>query len=228
VIRFLDNHLLFSLLGGFAVYWGVGGFLPSPFVSQLVATLLLVFGGFSLAQNAVPAWHILVHRKRDQEWPGSHLSIVGKFLISFGLVFSGAFRYYVNIFDDWSNWIGSLTSNFSSVAIAVGMAFMFAGPQVDVRGFRIDGSLRFMIGVVIAFVLGCVATSMVLGKEDTTLMIYAYPANRPSCPADMPVWGSAKGKYHLPSSPYRAMVRPAICFKTEKEAQEAGFEPAQF
>lgn len=225
--RFLDNHLLFSLLAGLAVYWGAGSFLPSPFVSQLVATLLLVFGGFSLAQNAMPAYRILVHKQRDPEWPGSHLSIVGKFMISFGLVFSGAFRFYVNIFDDWSNWVGSLTSNFSSVCIAIGMAFMFAGPQVDVRGFRIDGSLRFMIGVVIAFVLGCVATSVVLGK-DGTQMVYAYPANRPSCPADMPVWGSSTGKYHRSDSPYRAMVRPVICFKTEREAKEAGFEPAQF
>ncbi len=225
--RFLDNHLLFSLLAGFAIYWGVGGYLPSPFVSQLVATLLLVFGGFSLAQSAVPAWHILVHKKRDPEWPGSHLSIVGKFMISFGLVFSGAFRFYVNIFDDWSNWIGSLSSNFSSVCIAIGMAFMFAGPQVDTRGFRIDGSLRFMIGVVIAFVLGCVATSVVLGK-DGAQMIYAYPANRPSCPIDMPVWGSSTGKYHRSDSPYRAMIRPVICFKTEREARDAGFEPAQF
>lgn len=225
--RFLDNHLLLSLLAGVALYWGVGGFLPTPFMSQFVATLLLVFGGFSLAQNAVPVYRILVHGQRDQEWPGSHLSIVGKFMISFGLVFSGAFRYYVNIFDDWSNWIGSLTSNFSSVCIAIGMAFMFAGPQVDNHGFRIEGSLRFMIGVVVAFVFGCVVTSVLLDK-DGTQMVYVYPANRPSCPADMPIMGSSTGKYHRADSPYRAIVRPVICFKTEDEAKEAGFEPAKF
>lgn len=220
--KIFSNHLLVGIVGGIGLYWGVGGFVPATFVSQIVATMLLVFGGFALAQHAWPAYRVIVRGERDVEEPGSHLGIVGTFFIALGLVFSGAFRFYVNNFDDWSNWIGSLTSNFSSVLIAVGMAFTFASPQIDARGFRIDGPLRFLIGIVVAFGIGCAVTTIALRGENG-LLNYVYQENRPKCPADRPYWGSTRKVFHGPDSPYRAMITPGICFQTEQEAIDSGF-----
>lgn len=221
-MNILHNRLLLGILGGISLYWGIGGFVPPTFVSQLVSVMLLVFGGFALVQHIGPAYRIIFRGERDSEEAGSHLSIIGTFFISLGLVFSGLFRFYVNNFDDWTNWIGSLTSNFSSVLIAVGMAFTFAAPQIDARGFRIDGPLRFLVGIVIAFAIGCAVTTVAIRGENG-LLNYVYQENRPKCPADRPYWGSSRKVYHGPDSPYRSMITPGICFESEQEAIDSGF-----
>lgn len=218
----LSNRLLLSIIGGLTIYWTIGGLMPPTLVSQLVSTLLLVFGGFAFAQHFKPAYDVIVRGARDEKEPGSHLGIVGTFFISFGLVFSGAFRFYVNNFDDWINWIGSLTSNFSSVMIAIGMAFTFASPQVDANGFKIEGPLRLMIAIVVAFGIGCVVTTIAL-RGEAGLTNYVYNENRPKCPADRPFWGSSRKVYHGPQSPYRPMISPSICFETEQEAIDSGY-----
>lgn len=52
-----------------------------------------------------------------------------------------------------------------------------------------------------------------------------FPA-RGKCPSTHPVKGNAdSGYYHVPKDRFYHRVRPERCFRTTREAREAGFQP---
>ncbi len=70
----------------------------------------------------------------------------------------------------------------------------------------------FMMGY--SFAVGTTAPEVVPTRPDT---------DSPICADNRPVWGSANGIYHLPTSVYRNQMNPVKCFKTDTEAERKGF-----
>lgn len=90
------------------------------------------------------------------------------------------------------------------------------------------GERSYLWRSVALFVAGAAAGFALAGT-------YRLPAPGPSvviggravCSPMAPVWGSSNGVYHVPTSPYRGMVRSGWCFRSVAEAQAAGFRAPQ-
>ena len=223
-MKILENRLLIGIIGALILYWGPGQFLPGPFVSMVASIGLLIFGGMAFAQYAPSAYQIVFHRQRDISEEGSHYWVLGTFIVSAGIIWSGAYEAIWIAAGQPAQWSGTLVSSFGRAMIASGMAMQWWAPKAGAAGIQIKTGLWIWVAIIVAFIGGMVFNSKFELPEST----WRFSMDRPLCPASHPVWGSLNRRYHLVNSPYRAQVLPVRCFKDAAEAELAGFIEAKW
>lgn len=218
--KILGNRLLLVVLAIPAVCWGPGLLIPGNLVSMFASFLIFLFGAMSLAQRWRVTVDVLWHGRRDEENSSSHFGIVGDLLIMVGLMYSGVYGYWYVWADQPDGWSGTMYSSFGRILIGAGLFFNFWMVHRDGTR-RVSEEVRAWIplGMVAAFVAGC----LFMSQMDIERAFLPVRADRPACPSDRPIWGTAKNRYHTAQSLYRAQVVPVKCFATEDEAREAGF-----
>lgn len=224
-MKILENRLLVGIIGALVLYWGPGQFLPGSFVSMVASIGLLIFGGMAFAQYFHPAYQIVFQGRRDVSEEGSHYWVLGTFIVSAGIIYSGAWGVMWIAMHQPPQWSGTLVSSFGRALIAAGMAMQWWAPKAGTAGIQIKTGLWIWVAIILAFIGGMVFNSK-FELPETTFRL--SEDNRPLCPADHPVWGSSNRRYHLVNSPYRAQVQPVRCFKDAAEAELAGYIEAKW
>jgi len=233
VSRINSNPLLLWSVLTFIVYWVAGAVVPDPYLSSAMSLLLLIFGGVTFLRFAPDAWQILIHRRRNeaaQDGDGSHLAAYGVTLLSAGSCYVGLFGLLWVYFGQPGDWLGTVYSGFGRGMMGAGFGLLFFSPDVSQRGLRLPSGLLLLgivsVAMTVVFLLG-----VHFGQKETMsgwrgMEGRPIAEDRPVCAPDRPVWGAGTaGVYHTPRSPYRQLVVPSRCFKTEREARMAGFRP---
>lgn len=218
--KILGNRLLLGVLAIPVMCWGPGLLLPGTFVSMFASFMIFLFGAASLAQRWRVIWEVLWEGRRDDENSSSHLGIVGDLLIMVGLIYSGVYGYWYVWAEQPPGWAATMYSSFGRILIGFGLFFNFWMVHQDGNVRRVPQTKGWVpLGMLAAFIAGC----LFMSQLDIEKSWFPERVDRPACPSDRPIWGTAKGRYHTQQSPYRAQVIPVKCFATEDEAREAGF-----
>lgn len=228
----LKNSLALGSALGLALYWSVGYLITDPYLSVAISVWLLLTGGLTLLSYAEGAFRVVVLGERDTEGHGGHWAAYGMFLLALGSVYGGIFNLawviagVVAGTDPPMSWLGTPQSNFGRILMGVGFAFIWRSPE-PTRGAGRNASTLMLIAVgsiaiTVAFFAGTMVKQPVPGL---TVPVINFAADRPTCPADRPVWGTRAGIYHTPESAYRRLMSPDRCFRDIGEAQRAGFRP---
>lgn len=222
------NYLLLAFIGLHIFYLLVGYFIPiltSPGIS-----VLLMGGGFLLMwKYAATAYNVLINRLRHEDDDGSHLIGLGLCMVGAGLFYGGTFNLMWVYQGSPSEWIGTIYSNYGRALSAVGCVTVFFG-AATYRG-RVGATSWLAIALLIVLVglSSFIAGYQFQGSPSAILSFETHRAvndNRPICEPDKPVWGASNSmRYHLPDSPYRSLLRPSHCFRTESEARAYGYYP---
>lgn len=219
----LKNKLLLAIIGGTVAYWGIGLLVPGGVLSSVVGGALLVFGVFAFMRYGRDAYEVVVNGLRSENGDGSHLAVLGMALIAFGSVYVGGFSVLWNVFDQPQSWLGTVQSSFGRYVMTAGFALMYFSPDVGRPQPNTPPYIWFAIILVcVALVAGLIGLRIGNAVDTPT----AFRTSYLMCAPDRPIWGNERsGIYHLPSSPYRAIVQADRCFKTVAEARRAGFRP---
>lgn len=212
-----DNKLLFWSLVAASAYW-LTALVLADYHSTFASTMLIVFGGVTLLRYGPEAWKVVVNRLRNPQDPydGSHLSVYGVALLSFGSVYVGIFGIAWILTGQPASWLATPVSGFGRYLMAAGFALLFFSPDIEERRLRLSGSLWMLI-VMFAAIVCAFFVGMRMGASET-------PEYRVmSCPRDMPVKGSRAGLYHPPGGTYYERTIPKACFQSTRVAQSFGF-----
>jgi len=218
--KIVGNNLLLVIVGLLALYWGAGPFASGQFISSVASLILLVFGLLAFAQYFVPAYQVVVNRRRDDIELGAHYAVLGNFAIATGVIWSGGYGMLWIWSGSPPGWSGTVFSNFGRYLIGAGMYALYVAPQASGVGIQIKPRLWILGAVIVAFITGFVLATQVDVPDEISRVMNI---NRPACSVDRPIWGSSNRRYHMPDGRYRYMVKPTRCFATEGEAVAAGF-----
>ena len=229
MIRILNNKLLLVLLAIPILCWGPGLYLPGEWISLFASTIILMGGSFSLWQRRFIIFDVVFLGRRDEMEPRSHYGVVGDFLIAIGLIYSAAFAYWWVWAGQPPGWQGTMYSNYGRILIGAGLiSNIYMAHPLPIEGQIQPSRLWTIIALILAFLAGMLFYSVLPAADRETAfvqMMFPHLANRPTCPADRPVWGSSNKIYHTDGSPYRSMVIPDHCFASAQEAESKGFRP---
>ncbi len=218
--KILGNRLLLVVLSIPVICWGPGLYIPGELVSKFASFMIFLFGLVSMVQRRRVTYEVLWLQRRDAESENSHYGIVGDLLIMMGLIYSGAFAYWFVSAGQPDGWSGTMYSSFGRILIGFGLFFNFwMVHRHGKRGYVDEAASWVPLGLIAAFVAGVMFSS----QWENDQAWFPVRVDRPACPSDRPIWGTGKGRYHTPQSPYRGQVIPAKCFATEDEATAAGF-----
>jgi len=108
--------------------------------------------------------------------------------------------------------------------IVVFIVFVSIGLYAVAKVAGIWKSVAIFVGGALAGFVLAASSGLNNSEESSTPIVFPHLANRSTCPISS-VWGSSRRIYHTMTSPYRQTLMPSHCFKTVKEAEEAGFRP---
>lgn len=224
--RIAKNTLTGWAVAFIALYLIAGAVLPPIWFAVTVHGALLI-GGISAWWKWGPtAVRLLLNRESPDEIKGDVLSLLGIAALSTGSVYSGGFGIAWIAFGSPESWLNTPTSSFGRALMALGFYLLFKSAYVAKETLRpvnwwAFGALALAISVG-SFFLGTKWRESRL--PDASIH---FSELRPRCGPDRPVWGNITSRgariYHGPDSPYRSMVTPEQCFRTEAEARAAGF-----
>jgi hypothetical protein len=166
VAKLADNGLLLAFISAVVLYWGPGSLLPGSFVSSVASLTLLTFGGLTFSLYAVPAWQVLIHRRRDDLSSGSHLNVLGTFLLAAGLLWSGVYGLTWVYMGQPVGWAGTMSSNFGRALLGFGMFLTYIAPQTSPTGIRTTMKMWLWGAVVLAFATGFILATKLNGVDD--------------------------------------------------------------
>lgn len=161
-----ENRLLVGFISAILLYWGPGSFLPGSFVSSVASLSLLTFGGLTFSLYAIPAYRVLVHRERDELASGSHLNVLGTFLLSAGLLWSGIYGLVWVFMGQPMGWAGTLTSNFGRSMLGLGMFLSYIAPQATETGIQTTVRMWIWGAVIMAFAAGFILATQLSVSDD--------------------------------------------------------------
>lgn len=160
---------------------------------------------------------------------GAEFLLVAVFSIVAVLLGQRAWNITLRVLDrpDWlvDSPITILIPWFLSWAVSLALV----APDIDLEPEAAKASLwkssALFIGGVLAGMAVAVAFGSRGGADISQIIMWPQLQNRATCPADKPVWVSAKGVYHTKESPYRGMIIPRWCLGNKEEAERMGFRP---
>lgn len=224
------NQLLLGTIIVLAFYWVAGAFTPDPYLSSAVSLLLLIVGVITMARYSPDTWAIVIKGKRspDERGHGSHLAIYGIWLLAAGSCYSGAYGLTWVSAGQPLDWIGTTFSNFGRFLLMSGFALVCASPNVTKEGIKLPGNT--WVYVLLAMMAAACFWAGTQFRNPVYRETWISPAlfNRPRCGDERPIWGTSRHIYHTPLSPYRDLVVPKYCFRSEAEARGAGFSPPKW
>lgn len=227
-----NNRLLWVTFAFAAAFWIIAPLVPNPYLSSLISFCLLSSAIMTFYQYSAPAYRILWRQERyseDGRGQGSHLAVLGIFLFALGSASMGLYGLTWNFNGQPPDWIGSAPSQFGRACHVAAFCLMQISPQITTEGLRI----KFSWWVVAILATSILLIGFYFGLQvkiiETTdhwrVVRVQLMADRPSCPPQRDVWVGSSQVYHTSESPYRGMVIPKLCFRSEEEARLNGFRP---
>jgi len=231
----LNNRLLLGIVLSLTIYWLGGEVMPPTTFSSSVSVFLMIAGVAALTRFFPVAWQVVFHRRRSEDDDGGHWAAIGVTALALGAVYAGTFNLVWIANGQPMTWIGTPASNLGRGLMAAGFLCLFLSPDTTKNRIGIPSLIWLgVIGVtltVTAFLLG---TQFAPDPRSGTVWVEplipsAKGPTYPLCPANRTVWGVDRSKlFHLPESPYRALITPDRCFATVHEAERAGYRAAAF
>ena len=217
------NPLLAVTIISLAGYWSVGWFIPGFILSSAMSVFSILIGAAVLVRYSTGFYNVLFRHARSKAQDGAHLAALGIPSIAASIVWGGLFTLSWNIAGQPEHWLATPASNFSRVMLIAGCIALYLTPDVQKERLSLPGVMWLA-----AIMLTAVFTAFILGAyvgNDAVNGLFSR-ASYSTCPGDRPLWAaSGSHLYHGPDSPYRMLVKPRMCFRTDEEAQEAGFRP---
>ncbi|PWE56742.1 hypothetical protein DEM27_10285 [Metarhizobium album] len=227
-MKTINNRLLLGTLVAIALYWLAGLVTPNPYLSSAMSLTLLVSGSITAFVYAPQTYRVVFQQQRDTVddfGSYSHLGVYGIMLLALGSCYVGLYGFLWVVLGQPDSWLGTATSGFGRAMMTAGFAMMTFSPIATRRVERMPNLVWLVIcGSLALFLAFLAGTRMPTLPEDDSARFYRLHGNyRPPCPEDRPIWVGQGRAYHTPDSPYRDQVIPTRCYRTEKEAQAAGY-----
>lgn len=226
----IDSRLPLSLLAAVVAYWLSTLAMETSYVSIAAALFQFSAGLVVCGRYMHDTYEVVIRGARDPDQPGSHLAILGIWLMGFGAIYSGGFGAIINANVISGEWIGTATSGFGRYIMAIGFSMLVYSPDAARRGFVLKPGLWLLVtalAVAAFFSASMFMLGVQVGKRDGNSpfegAIYRKDPTRPVCLEDEKVWVSKQGRYHTEASPWRFTFSPVACFRTEDEARAAGY-----
>lgn len=229
--RLKGNQLVFWTLIANMLYWLVGIATPNPYVSSAASLVLLITSAGMFLRYAPHAFDVVVNGRRDpgEGGQGSHLALYGATLIAAGSCYVGLFGFLWIMADQPDTWLGTPQSGYGRAVMSAGFALMALSPDTTPSGVKLP-NLFLIVLLIIAVAIGSFFAGRKAAPQEQAVYwrsIRGALADRPICPPERQIWGSANKVYHTAESAWRDQMAPARCFETAAEATAAGFRPAR-
>lgn len=218
------NPLLSLTIASLAAYWSLGWYVPGVILSSSLSVFSILIGAAIIVRYSSGFYYVLFKGVRSKTEDGAHLAALGIPSIAASIVWGGVWTLCWNIAGQPETWLGTPASNFSRILLVAGCIALYLTPDVQRERLSLPGVMWLT-----AILITAVFTAFILGayvNQDAARAALGYRVSYPTCPEDRPLWAASHSRlYHGPDSPYRATVRPRMCFATDGEAREGGFRP---
>lgn len=218
--KITSNRLLIYSVGILAFYWITASLTPNPYLSITNNVLLFTASGFGLWRYRRKTMDIVLKGERVEDADGGYggyLAIYGIFLVFMGSFYSAIYSSTWIYMGEPQSWIGSAYAQFGRFLTVCGFVCMASSPDITREGFILPERLWAIVLVLIALF----SAGFYLGTS-----IDARAVRPSGCPEGW-IMGTSRKTYHTPLSPYRELVRPRVCFATEQDAIENGYNPVK-
>lgn len=208
----------FMLLIGF---WILSLSIPGLWLAVAVRVCLLVGGVAALCVWGPAAFNILRDRRGPDANRGEVLSLMGIATIAAGVTWSSVWGLVWYSYGMPAGWSATGHSMFGHYLLALGLAMVYRSTDVyqdTVRPVNVWlVGMLIVTGAVVGFLLGTRVA------ETSVSLPWSVVQQHAQCSPALPYWTSSRGVVHGQESPYREMMRPRQCFRTEGAALAAGY-----
>ena len=219
------NPLLALTLLSLAAYWSIGWYIPGIILSSSMSVFSILIGAAIIVRYSSGFYHVLFEGARSEREDGAHLAALGIPSIAASIVWGGVWTLSWNISGQPDAWLGTPASNFSRVLLIAGCIALYLTPDVQRQRLSLPG-VMWLAAILVTAVFTAFILGAYVGNDPVQSMFRGYRVSHPLCPADRPLWAASHSNlYHGPDSPYRATVKPRMCFATHQEARAGGFRP---
>lgn len=220
-----NNPLLALTIVSLAAYWSIGWFIPGVILSSSMSVFSVLIGASIIVRYSSGFYNVLFQGARSDREDGAHLAALGIPSIAASIVWGGVWTLSWNISGQPDAWLGTPASNFSRVLLIAGCIALYLTPDVQRERLSLPG-VMWLAAILVTAVFTAFILGAYVGNDAVKSMTRDYRVIYPECPADRPLWAASHSAlYHGPDSPYRATVKPRMCFATHQEAQAGGFRP---